>query len=260
MLIQIFILPLLLLYIFDELNNFNLTIKAIGHQWYWKYEYRDFWTIENFQGKFNLSTTINSKLEVDIFRLLDINNTGYLQLVEVPSKNSFLDKWSPICIINRSRGSGPISSTTSTTSSTTSSTASSIGSYTPAPCIPTAEALANAAVAWDRHPRDGLYGYGPYHGLWTLESYEADIKSSYLIYETLLKDRFRTVEEQIEVRSKLYDQLTGPRFHPDGTPGIERKCYIFIQRCKDADKYKVRETSHHPSFLHTFLDWAKTKK
>ena len=36
--------------------------------------------------------TIDSKLEVDIFRLLDINNTSYLQLVEVPSKNSFLDK------------------------------------------------------------------------------------------------------------------------------------------------------------------------
>ena len=55
------------IYIFDELDNFNLIIKAIRHQWYWKYEYRDFWSIENFQGEFNQSTTINSELEIDIF-------------------------------------------------------------------------------------------------------------------------------------------------------------------------------------------------
>ena len=47
-LIQISIPSLLLLYVIDELDDFNLTIKAIGHQWYWKYEYRDFWSIENF--------------------------------------------------------------------------------------------------------------------------------------------------------------------------------------------------------------------
>ena len=60
---------LLLLYVFDELDNFNLTIKAIGHQWYWKYEYRDFCPIKGFQGEFNVSMTINSGLETDIFHL-----------------------------------------------------------------------------------------------------------------------------------------------------------------------------------------------
>jgi len=44
-LIQIAIPSLLLLYMLDESIDSNLTIKAIGHQWYWRYEYRDFWAI-----------------------------------------------------------------------------------------------------------------------------------------------------------------------------------------------------------------------
>nr|ADY86085.1 cytochrome oxidase subunit II [Phelsuma laticauda] len=31
-----------ILYLMDEVNNPHLTIKAIGHQWYWSYEYTDF--------------------------------------------------------------------------------------------------------------------------------------------------------------------------------------------------------------------------
>lgn len=31
-----------LLYFIDEVNKPCLTLKAIGHQWYWSYEYRDF--------------------------------------------------------------------------------------------------------------------------------------------------------------------------------------------------------------------------
>nr|YP_009915252.1 cytochrome c oxidase subunit II [Sphyraena pinguis]QLF67963.1 cytochrome c oxidase subunit II [Sphyraena pinguis] len=31
-----------LLYLMDEINQPHLTIKAIGHQWYWSYEYTDY--------------------------------------------------------------------------------------------------------------------------------------------------------------------------------------------------------------------------
>ena len=41
-LIQIAIPSLLLLYSLDEGVRTRVTLKAIGHQWYWSYEYSDF--------------------------------------------------------------------------------------------------------------------------------------------------------------------------------------------------------------------------
>nr|YP_003457177.1 cytochrome c oxidase subunit II [Balanoglossus clavigerus]CBH40138.1 cytochrome oxidase subunit II [Balanoglossus clavigerus] len=35
-----------LLYLMDEINDPHLTIKAIGHQWYWSYEYTDYQDLE----------------------------------------------------------------------------------------------------------------------------------------------------------------------------------------------------------------------
>nr|BAH86122.1 cytochrome c oxidase subunit II [Branchiostoma belcheri] len=35
-----------LLYLTDELDNPQLTIKSVGHQWYWSYEYTDYYDIE----------------------------------------------------------------------------------------------------------------------------------------------------------------------------------------------------------------------
>ena len=43
-LIQIALPSLLLLYMLDESVDRTLTIKAVGHQWYWRYEYSDFWS------------------------------------------------------------------------------------------------------------------------------------------------------------------------------------------------------------------------
>nr|YP_009501959.1 cytochrome c oxidase subunit II [Psylla alni]AWU49046.1 cytochrome c oxidase subunit 2 [Psylla alni] len=54
-----------LLYIMDELNNPLLTIKIIGHQWYWSYEYNDFNSIE-FDSYMLPSST---------FRLLEVDNS-----------------------------------------------------------------------------------------------------------------------------------------------------------------------------------------
>nr|QWK41052.1 cytochrome c oxidase subunit II [Tenomerga trabecula] len=54
-----------LLYLLDEVNNPFISIKAIGHQWYWSYEYSDFKKIE-FDSYMN-SQNFN-------FRLLDVDN------------------------------------------------------------------------------------------------------------------------------------------------------------------------------------------
>lgn len=41
-LISIALPSLRILYIIDEINNPSVTIKTIGHQWYWSYEYTDY--------------------------------------------------------------------------------------------------------------------------------------------------------------------------------------------------------------------------
>nr|ABB01998.1 cytochrome oxidase subunit II [Maoricicada campbelli] len=58
-----------LLYMLDEINNPLLTLKVIGHQWYWSYEYSDFFDVEF--DSYMKSTIDMSKNE---FRLLDVDN------------------------------------------------------------------------------------------------------------------------------------------------------------------------------------------
>nr|YP_006234039.1 cytochrome c oxidase subunit II [Athyma sulpitia]AFH54880.1 cytochrome c oxidase subunit II [Athyma sulpitia] len=57
-----------LLYLLDELNNPLITLKSIGHQWYWSYEYSDFNNVE-----FD-SYMIQSTNNLNNFRLLDVDN------------------------------------------------------------------------------------------------------------------------------------------------------------------------------------------
>lgn len=69
-LIQIAVPSLLLLYILDENESSALTLKAIGHQWYWRYEFSDFW-----QGGENLR--LDSFINQDLRsrpRLLEVDN------------------------------------------------------------------------------------------------------------------------------------------------------------------------------------------
>ena len=74
-LIQIAIPSLLLLYILDESIDSALTIKILGHQWYWSYEYTDFWSIRsNNQIDFDSYIVPSNDLETSIFRLLDVDN------------------------------------------------------------------------------------------------------------------------------------------------------------------------------------------
>lgn len=58
-----------LLYLIDEINNPTITLKTIGHQWYWSYEYSDFLNIE-----FDSYIIPTNELTVEGFRLLDVDN------------------------------------------------------------------------------------------------------------------------------------------------------------------------------------------
>nr|YP_009127042.1 cytochrome c oxidase subunit II [Peirates lepturoides]AHH93172.1 cytochrome c oxidase subunit II [Peirates lepturoides] len=58
-----------ILYLMDEVNNPLVTISAIGHQWYWSYEYSDFKNIE-----FDSYMKPTNELEMGDFRLLDVDN------------------------------------------------------------------------------------------------------------------------------------------------------------------------------------------
>nr|QTZ20426.1 cytochrome c oxidase subunit 2 [Spodoptera frugiperda] len=58
-----------LLYLLDELNNPLITLKSIGHQWYWSYEYSDFHNIE-----FDSYMISTNDMSNNNFRLLDVDN------------------------------------------------------------------------------------------------------------------------------------------------------------------------------------------
>ena len=63
-----------LLYIMDEVLSPTLTIKVVGHQWYWSYEYSDFVTETGDSIDFDSYMIPESDLEVGQFRLLDVDN------------------------------------------------------------------------------------------------------------------------------------------------------------------------------------------
>nr|YP_010126930.1 cytochrome c oxidase subunit II [Anopheles rivulorum]QPO06809.1 cytochrome c oxidase subunit II [Anopheles rivulorum]QPO06822.1 cytochrome c oxidase subunit II [Anopheles rivulorum] len=58
-----------LLYLMDEINTPSITLKSIGHQWYWSYEYSDFLNLE-----FDSYMVPTNELETNGFRLLDVDN------------------------------------------------------------------------------------------------------------------------------------------------------------------------------------------
>ena len=46
-LVAVAIPSLRILYRLDNADKSQLTLKVLGHQWYWSYEYSDFWSIAN---------------------------------------------------------------------------------------------------------------------------------------------------------------------------------------------------------------------
>uniref|UniRef100_A0A0A0RVU3 Cytochrome c oxidase subunit 2 n=1 Tax=Cheilomenes sexmaculata TaxID=158622 RepID=A0A0A0RVU3_9CUCU len=62
-----------LIYLIDEIRNPLMTLKTIGHQWFWTYEYSDFNNIE-FDSYMNATENLN-KFN---FRLLEVDNRTVL--------------------------------------------------------------------------------------------------------------------------------------------------------------------------------------
>nr|QDP18069.1 cytochrome c oxidase subunit 2 [Ochrophlegma sp. TAMUIC IGC OR279] len=58
-----------LLYMLDDSSDVMITIKTIGRQWYWSYEYSDFVNIE-----FDTYMSQENELNENGFRLLDVDN------------------------------------------------------------------------------------------------------------------------------------------------------------------------------------------
>nr|YP_010625195.1 cytochrome c oxidase subunit II [Procambarus dupratzi]WBG72635.1 cytochrome c oxidase subunit II [Procambarus dupratzi] len=64
-----------LLYLLDEINNPSITLKTIGHQWYWSYEYSDFLGLE-----FDSYMVGSEDAPKYMFRLLDVDNRVILPM------------------------------------------------------------------------------------------------------------------------------------------------------------------------------------
>lgn len=70
-----------ILYLTDEINLPMFTFKAVGHQWYWEYEYNFVKNNYNLlDNKENVDSIINKTLNLDSFRLLDVRENFYIPL------------------------------------------------------------------------------------------------------------------------------------------------------------------------------------
>nr|YP_004717901.1 cytochrome c oxidase subunit II [Ichthyborus sp. NM-2010]BAK42150.1 cytochrome oxidase subunit 2 [Ichthyborus sp. NM-2010] len=68
-LVSIALPSLRILYLMDEINDPHLTVKAIGHQWFWSYEYTDYGDLE-----FDSFMIPTNQLMPGEFRLLETDN------------------------------------------------------------------------------------------------------------------------------------------------------------------------------------------
>nr|ALQ78829.1 cytochrome c oxidase subunit 2 [Glycera tesselata] len=58
-----------ILYLMDEISQPSITLKAIGHQWYWSYEYSDFMNLQ-----FDSYMIPTEDLKEGNYRLLEVDN------------------------------------------------------------------------------------------------------------------------------------------------------------------------------------------
>nr|ADO86986.1 cytochrome oxidase subunit 2 [Microxenops milleri] len=68
-LIMLALPSLQILYMMDEIDEPDLTLKAIGHQWYWSYEYTDFKDLS-----FDSYMLPTAELPLGNFRLLEVDH------------------------------------------------------------------------------------------------------------------------------------------------------------------------------------------
>lgn len=69
-----------LLYAMDEIDNPKLTIKSIGHQWYWSYEYRDLVFGQTASKGFDSYMVLEEDLPKGGLRLLEVDNSLVLPI------------------------------------------------------------------------------------------------------------------------------------------------------------------------------------
>nr|QYC35769.1 cytochrome c oxidase subunit 2 [Vibidia duodecimguttata] len=81
-----------LIYLIDEIRNPLITLKTIGHQWYWTYEYSDFKNIE-----FDSYMTPSTELKNFNFRLLEVDNRTVLPYMApiriITSSSDVIHSW-----------------------------------------------------------------------------------------------------------------------------------------------------------------------
>nr|AYR05186.1 cytochrome c oxidase subunit 2 [Coleoptera sp. ACP-2013] len=81
-----------LIYILDEINYPSLSIKSIGHQWYWSYEYSDFNNLE-----FDSYMIPTNNIKNFNFRLLDVDNRAIIpfktQIRIIVSSTDVIHSW-----------------------------------------------------------------------------------------------------------------------------------------------------------------------
>ena len=65
-----------LLYLIEEISSPLITLKSIGHQWYWRYEYSDFQHVE-----FDSYIIPTEDLLTNQFRLLEVDNRLVLPIL-----------------------------------------------------------------------------------------------------------------------------------------------------------------------------------
>jgi len=69
-----------LLYSMDEVIDPSVTLKAIGHQWYWSYEYSDYVQASGKHISFDSYMVPTEELSFGQFRLLDVDNQVVLPI------------------------------------------------------------------------------------------------------------------------------------------------------------------------------------
>lgn len=60
---------LYLLYLMEDVSNPSLTVKVVGHQWYWEYQYSNSWLNHSFD-----SYMVHEKSNSPLFYSLDVDN------------------------------------------------------------------------------------------------------------------------------------------------------------------------------------------
>jgi len=69
-----------LLYSMDELTDPSITIKAIGHQWYWTYEYSDYSSADDQSIVYDSYMIPEDDLDLGQLRLLEVDNRVVLPI------------------------------------------------------------------------------------------------------------------------------------------------------------------------------------